>query len=88
MSRRQWALVAVLVLINYLVFASLATVVFTNRARVARPTPTPLPTFSPLPSPTPLVLAPTATPSPTPMPCRHRPTLSTHRPRPAIAHRG
>ena len=64
MSRRRWAVVAVLVLINYIVFGLLAIVVFGNRERVTQPTRTPMPTFSPRPSPTPLVLAPTSTPSP------------------------
>jgi hypothetical protein len=72
MSRRQWALVVVLILINYVVFASLFNVVFSNRPGLARrSTPTPLPTFTPLPSPTPLPLPPTNTPippSPTPSP--------------------
>jgi hypothetical protein len=75
MSRRQWALVIVLILINYIVFASLFNVVFSNRARSAQPTRTPLPTFTPAPPPTPVVLAPTntpvppsATPAPTPTP--------------------
>ena len=66
MSRRQWALVIVLILINYIVFASLFNVVFSNRARSAQPTRTPLPTFTPAPPPTPVVLAPTNTPVPPP----------------------
>jgi hypothetical protein len=71
MSRRQWALVVVLILVNYIIFASLFNVVFTNRPGQAQPTRTPLPTFTPAPSPTPLALAPTNTsiplpPTPTP----------------------
>jgi hypothetical protein len=72
MSRRQWALVAVLILINYIVFASLFNVVFSNRpGSTPQPIPTPLPTFTQAPPPTPVVLAPTNTPvppSPTPTP--------------------
>jgi hypothetical protein len=75
MTRRQWALVAVLVLINYLIFASLATVVLTERARYTAPTRTPLPTFTPLPPATTVVL-PSATPSATPT----RPATPTHTP--------
>jgi hypothetical protein len=66
MSRRQWALVIVLILINYIVFASLFNVVFSSRPRSAQPTRTPLPTFTPAPPPTPVVLAPTNTPLPPP----------------------
>lgn len=66
MTRRQWALVAVLVLINYIIFASLATVVLSHRARLAMPTRTPLPTFTRPPISTPVVLPPTATASATP----------------------
>ncbi|UCC89639.1 MAG: SH3 domain-containing protein [Anaerolineales bacterium] len=71
MSRRHWALVVVLILVNYIVFASLFDVVFSSRPGSAQPTRTPLPTFTPAPPPTPLVLAPTNTlvpPSPTPTP--------------------
>jgi uncharacterized protein YraI len=64
MSRRRWALVAMLVLINYIIFGLLAIVVFGNRDRVTQPTRTPMPTFSPMPSPTPLALVPTSTPPP------------------------
>ena len=70
MSRRQWALVVVLILVNYIVFASLFNVVFSNRRGLAQPTNTPpLPTFTPTLPATPVVLAPTNTPippSPTP----------------------
>jgi len=66
MARRQWALVVVLILINYIVFASLFNVVFSNRPSATQPTRTPLPTFTPAPPPTPVVLAPTNTPVPPP----------------------
>ena len=66
MSRRHWALVVALVLVNYIVFASLISVVLHgSRTTPAEPTPTPLPTFTPKPSPTPIVLLPTETPVPT-----------------------
>jgi hypothetical protein len=71
MSRRQWALVVVLILVNYIIFASLFNVVFSNRSGSVQPTRTPLPTFTLTPIPTPLVMAPTNTPvppSPTPSP--------------------
>lgn len=64
MSRRQWALVAVLILVNYIVFSSLFNVVFSNRPRSARPTRTALPTFTLAPPATPVVLAATNTPIP------------------------
>jgi uncharacterized protein YraI len=69
MSRRNWALVVVLILVNYLVFASLFDVVFSNRPSSTQPTRTPLPTFTLAPSPTPLALISTNTPvPPTPTP--------------------
>jgi len=75
MSRRQWALVVVLILVNYIIFASLFNLVFSNRPDQAQPTRTPLPTFTPAPPPTPVAVAPTNTPippapslSPTPVP--------------------
>lgn len=84
MTRRQWALVVILILINYIVFASLFNVVFSNRPGLARrPTRTPLPTFTPAPSPTPAVLPPTDTPvppSPTPSPT---PVVVTPTPEPS-----
>jgi uncharacterized protein YgiM (DUF1202 family) len=66
MSRRQWALVVVLILINYIVFASLFNVVFSNRPSSTRVTSTPLPTFTPAPPPSPVVLVPTNTLVPLP----------------------
>ncbi len=81
MSRRQWALVAVLILINYIVFASLFNVVFSNRPGLAQPTRTPMPTFTPAPPPTPVVLAATNTPvppaAPTPTPVVAAPDTPT-----------
>jgi len=68
MSRRQWALVVVLILVNYIVFSSLFNVVFSNRPGSARPTRTALPTFTVAPQPTPVALAPTETPLPPPTP--------------------
>jgi hypothetical protein len=64
MSRRQWALVIVLILVNYIIFASLFNVVFSNRRGLVEPTRTPLPTFTPAPPPTSVALAPTNTPVP------------------------
>jgi hypothetical protein len=64
MSRRQWALVIVLILVNYIIFASLFNVVFSNRPGLVQPTRTPLPTFTPAPPPTPVAMAPTSTPAP------------------------
>jgi hypothetical protein len=83
MSRRQWALVVVLILINYIVFASLFNVVFSDRPGLTRPTRTPLPTFTLAPSPTPVALAPTNTPvppSPTPTPTQVLATPDTPTP--------
>jgi hypothetical protein len=71
MSRRQWALVVVLILVNYIIFASLFNLVFSNRSGLAQPTRTPLPTFTPAPPPTPVAVVPTNTPvppSPSPSP--------------------
>jgi Bacterial SH3 domain len=70
MSRRHWALVAVLVLVNYIIFSSLATVVLNHRDRMPPPTRTPLPTFTSRPSSTPVALVPTVTPSATSTPTR------------------
>ncbi len=92
MSRRHWALVVVLVLINYIVFASLISVVFGGRrAASSHVTRTPLPTFSPMPSPTPIVVVPTDTPVPTdtatPLPAdtpTPAPTAPAATPTPAI----
>lgn len=86
MSRRQWALAVVLILVNYIIFASLFNVVFSNRPGRAQPTRTPLPTFTPAPSPTPLALVPTKTPippAPTPTPTVVQATPDT--PTPASA---
>lgn len=69
MSRRQWALVAVLILVNYIVFSSLFRVVFSHRSGLTQPTRTPEPTFTSVPPPTAVALPPTNTPlppSPTP----------------------
>lgn len=81
MSRRQWALVVVLILINYVIFASLFNVVFSNRPGSVQPTRTPLPTFTPAPAPTPVIIAatntpvpPPPTPSPTPLVIPNTPT--------------
>ena len=64
MSRRHWALVIALILVNYIIFASLFNVVFSSRPSSPQATRTPLPTFTSAPSPTLLVLAPTDTPVP------------------------
>jgi uncharacterized protein YraI len=66
MSRRHWALVVALVLVNYIVFASLFNVVFGSRPSAVPPTRTPLPTFTPAPTPTPAPPVPTMTPIPLP----------------------
>jgi uncharacterized protein YraI len=66
MSRRHWALVVALILINYIVFASLFNVVFGSRPSAVAPTRTPLPTFTPAPTPTPAPPVPTMTPVPLP----------------------
>jgi len=66
MSRRHLALVAALILINYIVFASLFNVIFNSRPSAIPPTRTPLPTFTPAPSPTPAPPVPTKTPVPLP----------------------
>ncbi len=83
MSRRHWALVVALVLINYIVFASLFNVVFGSRPSAVPPTRTPLPTFTPAPTPTPAPLAPTMTP--VPLPPTATPTLVMATPAPAPA---
>jgi hypothetical protein len=85
MSRRQWALVIVLILVNYIIFASLFNVVFRNRPGQTEPTRTPLPTFTPAPPPTSLAAAPTHTPipaSPSPTPTSVLVTPDTPTPAP------
>ncbi len=72
MNNRQWSILVVLLLINYLIFSSLITFVVGSYQPTPTPTKTPLPTFTPTamnidtpPPPTPtatLVLGPTSTP--------------------------
>ncbi len=83
MSRRHWALVVALVLINYIVFASVFNVVFGSRPSAVPPTRTPLPTFTPAPTPTPAPPVPTKTPIP--LPPTATPTLVVVTPAPAPA---
>ena len=80
MTRRQWALVAALVLTNYLIFASLATVVLTNRAKVSVGSRTLAPTYTVSLLTTPTLLVPTATPSTTPSATPTRPKAPTATP--------
>jgi len=81
MSRRQWALVAVLLLVNYIIFASLVTTVLGHRVAILQPTRTPLPTFTLPPSPTPQAVSPTFTPAAPPTPSA---TLAAPTPTPAV----
>ena len=81
MSRRQWALVALLLLINYLIFGSLFTTVLDFSSGPHQPTRTPFPTFTPVPSPTAVVQVPTSPPSPSPT---HTPTRVVVTPSPTV----
>ncbi len=86
MSRRRWthwALVVALILINYIVFASLFGVVFGSRPSAVPPTRTPLPTFTPAPTPTLVPTVPTKTP--VPLVPTATPTLVVVTPAPAQA---
>ncbi len=78
MSRRQWALAAVLLLVNYIIFASLATTVLGRPVAILQATRTPLPTFTLPPSATPDIVQPTDTsaapPAPTATPTTPTPT--------------
>ncbi len=78
MNNRQWSILIVLILVNYIVFSSLITFLMESNKPVPTPTRTPLPTFTvtltrtptqPPPSPTAtLVFPPTSTPTTEPPP--------------------
>lgn len=63
MKPRQWSLAFILILINYLIFATLFSRLFEMDFSLKYATRTPIPTFTPAPA-QPLVIIPTLTPSP------------------------
>jgi uncharacterized protein YraI len=66
MKPRQWSLAIVLILINYLIFATLFTRLLETDFSLSYATRTPIPTFTPAPA-QPFIIVPTLTP-PTPVP--------------------
>jgi uncharacterized protein YraI len=66
MKPRQWSLAVVLILINYLIFATLFSQLFETDFSLNYATRTPVPTFTPAPA-QPFIVVPTLTP-PTPVP--------------------
>mgnify|MGYP005840061929 CR=1 FL=1 len=90
MKGRQWSILILLLLANYLIFSSLFMFVAESQKPPPTPTRTPMPTFTstrtstpmpPPPTPTPtLVLAPTATPTIPPQPTEPPPPLATSTP--------
>ncbi len=66
MKARHWSLAIILILINYLIFATLFTQLLETDFTLTYATQTPVPTFTPAPA-QPFVVIPTLTPSP-PMP--------------------
>jgi hypothetical protein len=66
MKPRQWSLAIVLILINYLIFATLFTRLLETDFSLNYATRTPIPTFTPAPA-QPFIIVPTLTP-PTPVP--------------------
>ncbi|MBN1218015.1 MAG: SH3 domain-containing protein [Anaerolineae bacterium] len=66
MSGRHWSLAVVLILINYLIFATLFSQLLETDFSLSYATRTPIPTFTPAPA-QPFVIVPTLTP-PTPVP--------------------
>ncbi len=83
MNNRQWSILTVLILVNYIVFSSLITFLAESNKPAPTPTRTPLPTFtvtltstptSPPPTPTAtLVFPPTSTSTPIPPPAADTP---------------
>lgn len=79
MKSRYWSLVVVLILVNYLIFATLFTRLLETDFSRRRPTRTPIPTFTPA-SVGPLIVVPTpepVTPEPSPTPTPVVPTPSS-----------
>jgi uncharacterized protein YraI len=66
MKPRQWSLAIILILINYLIFATLFTRLLETDFSLTYATRTPIPTFTPAPA-QPFIIVPTLTP-PTPVP--------------------
>jgi uncharacterized protein YraI len=73
MKARYWSLAIVLILVNYLIFATLFTELVDPRFGSGFATRTPVPTFTPAPAQAPVIVIPTLTPlpvAPTPTPTR------------------
>jgi LysM repeat protein len=69
MKGKHWSIIAILVLLNYLVFSQLIVLVVESNKPAPTPTRTPKPTFTPTSTPSPIPPAPpTATPAPPPSP--------------------
>ncbi|HID65315.1 MAG TPA: hypothetical protein EYP49_21570 [Anaerolineae bacterium] len=80
MKGRHWSIIAILVLLNYLVFSQLIVLVVESNKPAPTPTRTPKPTFTPTFTPSPIPPPPTPTPLPTPTPTRVVPPTDTPTP--------
>lgn len=79
MTKRQWSLVVVLLLVNYIIFSQLfQRIMNATPPMVKVATATPVPTFTPSPSPVPVVaVEPTETPTPVEPTATNTPVLRT-----------
>ncbi len=80
MKGRHWSIIAILVLLNYLVFSQLIMLVVESNKPAPTPTRTPKPTFTPTSTPSPIPPPPTPTPLPTPTATRVVPPTDTPTP--------
>lgn len=82
MKGRHWSIIAILVLLNYLVFSQLIVRVVESNKPAPTPTRTPKPTFTPTFTPSPILPTPTPPSTPTPIPTATRVVPPTDTPTP------
>jgi len=80
MKGKHWSIIAILVLLNYLVFSQLVVLVVESNKPAPTPTRTPKPTFTPTFTPSPIPPTPPPTPTPTPTATRVVPPTDTPTP--------
>ena len=80
MKDRYWSIIAILALLNYLVFSQLVVLVVESNKPAPTPTRTPKPTFTPTFTPSPIPPTPTPPPPPTPTATRVVPPTNTPTP--------